>query len=317
MVRKQKKNTSVVVRQKRGRPTKSQRGQIGFAYSNEDLKHIEGLSDPFSDAARGCKIPDDNSSKSFTLQIRDIASISSDSNGRGALTVQANLANAFKGPSAASGANMSSTAIVTYASAVGVTDLTAINTAVEKYRIVSWGVRIYSQLAPTAQSGQFRVITTPESPGDGLVYNSSFFEEIKVYPTTEDSVHWISKPVGSEWKEYKATTAAMGWEYVTIVATGLPASTTDCFTIEVVYNLELQPNLGSISGALSTDAAKHKPHVLSAAGEVLKKHGGAMVREGASNFFANAARWAVNQISSRTLGFPMITQPSRPQIANY
>jgi hypothetical protein len=316
MVQNRKNNTSVSVRQKRGRPTRLQGANLGFAYSNEDLHHVEGLSDPFSDAAKGCKIPDDDSSKSFTLQIRDIAGISSDSNGRGAMTVRPNLTYAFMGPNAASAANMSATAIVTYDTPVAITDLSAVTAAADQYRIVSWGIRVYSQLAPTAQSGQFRIITTPELPANGFVYNSSFFEEIKVYPTTEDSVHWISKPLGNGWKEYKSLSSVMDWEYVTVVATGLPASTTDCFTIELVLNLEMQPNLGSISGAMSTDAAKHKPHVLAAAGEVLKKHGGAMVREGASNFFANAARWAVNQVSSRFLGFPMITQPRRLRIKN-
>lgn len=292
------------VRQKRGKPTQNQRGSLGYAYSQSDIDHVCALSDPFCPEARGAKIPDSDSSKSFAVQLRDVAGLVPDANGRAAMYIGPGLNSKIR-----SHATMNATQVSTWTGASSIADYTALSTAGEAYRIVSWGVRIYSQLAPTDQSGQFRVITTPEEPITPFLYNTSFFEEIKVYPTTEDSVHWTSKPIGTAHKEYIPMADAASWDWVVIIADGLPVTTASAFTVEIVFNLEVQPNFGSITGALSTPASPHKPHVLSAAGEVLSKHGGAMIRRGASNFFANAARAALNFVSTKLIGFPVASQP--------
>lgn len=312
MVNKKKNtSTSVNVRQRRGRPTKNQRGHLGFAHSKADLDHTVALSDPFSDQARGAKIPDEDSTKSFAVQIRDIAGIDSDANGRAAMVIRPGTASSVD-----TGNVITATEVTSWNGSVSLSDNTALAAAGNQYRIVSWGVRIYSQLAPTNQSGQFRVITMPEDHVSPFNYNTSFFEEIKVYPTTEDSVHWISKPIGVTWKEYVDVGNHCPWERVVIVAEGLPAIQPNCFTVEIVMNLEIQPQLGSITGAIANDAAEHKPHVMTAAGEVLKRHGGAMVRSGASKFFENAAKAALNFVSTRLIGMPLITQPRRPLLVD-
>jgi len=301
MAKKGKKTKSTVaVNYTKGNPTRDHRGFLGYAHSDSDIKHVCALSDPFCDSARGAKIPDDDTTKSFAVQVKDIQGLNSDANGRGAISVRP-----FTSSTWLTSNVMTATQVTSWNAAFGIADATAINTAADSFRIVSWGIRVYSQLAPTNQSGQFRVITTPETPGAPFLYNTSFFEETKVYPVTEQSVHWISKPIGVGWKEYIALANEASWERVTIVADGLPVSTSSALVVELVFNLELQPNLGSITGAIANEAAPHKPHVLAAAGEVLSKHGGAMVRQISSNFFANAARAALNLVSTRFLGMPI------------
>lgn len=304
------KTKTVKVKQRRTAPSKNQRGHLGFAYSDHDVNDTVGLSDPFSEEARGTKIPDDNSSKSFTVQVRAITSMASDASGLGALRIRPSLSETFK-----PGATFSGSSVDTWGGSVNVGDYLAVSSAADKFRIVSWGVRVYSQLAPTEQKGSVRYITTPETTSSAAFdYGTSFFEEKKIYPVSEDAVHWTSKPVGNVWKEYISMSEAHSWDYLTLVGTGMQASEADAITVEIVFNLECQPNLGSISGALSNEAAPHKPHVLAAAGEVLKNQGGAMVRTGASNFFRNAARMALNFIGQRFAGISAGSQllPSRP-----
>jgi hypothetical protein len=315
MAKKNRNKMSVNVRQKRGRPTNNQKGYVGFAHTRNDLQHVCGLSDPFCDHARGVKIPDEDSSKSFTVQIRDNAAIGSDANGRGAIRIAPSLQYTYKYGNVITAGEVTTWDAADY----GVTDYPALDAGVKSFRIVSWGVRIYSQLPPTNQSGSFRMITTPNSSSSAgaFTYDSSFFEEIKVFPTSEDTVHWVSKPIGVTWKEYDSvSTTGLPWDYLTIVADGLPANNPACLTVELVFNLECQPHISSITGALSNDAAEHKPHVLAAAGEVLKKHGGATLGRLASNILERTARVALNFVSRRILGFSAISNRPVPMIVD-
>jgi hypothetical protein len=314
MTKGKKKSQTVAVRQRRGRATKNQKSTISFgAHTASDVKHVCALADPFSDCAKGSKLPDDDNTPSIAMQIRDHTVISSDANGRGGCTIRANPSAAFTPAS-----TITTTQVSVWGSDEGLTDYTAIAAGSSKYRLVSWGVRIFSELAPTNQSGAFRVITTPTNvSGAAFTYSSSFFEEVKMFPTATDPVYWTSKTVGNQYREYIDLTSRADWEQVTIVAYGLPASTSNCFVVEVVYNFEIQPSLGQLTGSLATPAADHKPHVLQAAGQLIKKHVGATVERHAPGVLANLARGALNFVSNRTLGFPLLAPPRQTPLRTY
>jgi hypothetical protein len=304
--KKQPKSKKVVL--KRGAPTRNQRATVNYgAHTMEDVNHVCALADPFCPAAKGAKLPDSDNTPSIAMQIRDHGIINSDSNGRGALVVRPNPSAAFTTGNVITGTQVSS-----WNPDGQLSDYTAIAAGASKYRLVSWGVRIFSELAPTNQSGAFRVITTPtNNTGVAFTYASSFFEEVKMFPTATEPVYWTSKTVGNQYREYIDLTSRADWEQVSIIAYGLPASTANCFVVEVVYNFEIQPSLGQLTGSLATPAADHKPHVLQAAAHLVKKHAGAAVERHGPGILATLARGALNFVSNRTLGFPLLQAPRR------
>lgn len=289
-----------VVKYTQGVPTPRQRNYVSFATTANDLHHVKALTNPFSDFARGAKIPDDDSARSIALQIVDFNSIDvpSTTGGMFAVSVTPSLA-----ASLTKAATMSSTQVLTWGTALPLADSAALTAGLHKYRVVSWGVRIYCTLAPTARSGWMKVITLPERLETPFNFHSGFFEEVKAYPLAEETVHWISKPVGIGWKEYvdPSTTGYPPWENVIIVVGGLPTGAQNgAFCIETVLNIEGLPNIGSISGAAATPAADSKPHVLAAAARTLAKHGGSHMGTSfggiISNFAEAALRGVVNAV---------------------
>jgi hypothetical protein len=256
-----------------GRPTQNVRSSVGFASSQSDIKHVHAITNPFSDEARGSKIPDDDSSKSIPMTLWDIHTFSATGTNF-ACGIQPALRNNIY-----TALTIVSSTVTAWNPGQDITDYSALSSAIHQFRIVSWGVRVFSTLAPTDQSGYFRIITLPESNfGSALNYGSTFFEEVKAYPLSDTTVHWISKPIGTAWKEYKDVSATMDWDRVLVVANGLPSGASGAITVEVVYNIEVQPNIGSITGSLATPALEHKPHVLTAAANTLAKHAGSHIQ---------------------------------------
>jgi hypothetical protein len=262
-----------VIQYKTGKPTPRPRGSVGFATGQQDLAQVHSITNPFCDEARGAKVPDDDSTKSIPVSIWDVQSYPSIGTRFGVAIQPALLNNTYLA------LTMDGTKILTWQAGANITDYNALTAGIQAFRIVSWGVRVYSTLPPTQQSGYYRFITVPESAfATPFTYASSLFEEVKAYPLTDTTVHWISKPIGTTWKEYKAYNTTMDWERLVVVADGLPSSVAGAITVEVVFNIEAQPNLGSITGALSTQALPHKPHVLSAAAQTLAKHAGSHIQ---------------------------------------
>ena len=131
-----------------GKPTTSTRGYVGFAASESDHRQVHSITNPFSDDARGSKLPDADSSKSVAMSIVSQRNIASDANGKAALRVKPSLAGAFQPYTTITG-----TVITTFAATVAIPDNTTIAAQFSKYRLLSWGIKIYPVLAPTNQSG--------------------------------------------------------------------------------------------------------------------------------------------------------------------
>jgi hypothetical protein len=163
--------------------------------------------------------------------------------------------------------------ITAFAAPTALPDNTAIAAQFSKYRIVSFGVKVYSTLAPTAQSGYFSMITAPVFAANTNT-GSSFWEEVLNYPTTETGVQWVSKPVGNQYLDYVDIADDASWDHLVVFASGLPISTLNAVQVEIFLNLECQVALGTLASAIATPAAPHRPHILSAVGEVHQKYGG-------------------------------------------
>jgi len=258
-----------------GKPSSKTRGSLSYAASQSDVNQLHGLSNPFCPEARGSKLPDVDSTKSVAVSLVNRHTVSSDATGKLAVRFQPSLA-AHKSIAT----TITGDVITTFGAATATTDNAALASAFDDYRIVSWGVKVYTTLAPTSQSGFFTVITGP-SLGNGVNAASSFFEETKTYPLTETTTQWISKPVGNGFMDYSNITSACPWDEVVIYASGLPASAAGALQFEVYINLEAQVALGTITSAIATPAADHKPHLLTAMGHVANKLAGSKMAQDA------------------------------------
>jgi hypothetical protein len=279
-----------------------------------DHAHTIALCNPFSEEAVGAKIPDDDSTKSVAVTVKDTFPMNTDSNGRADCRFSPRV-----GGNVALHATVSGSAgVTTWGTGNTLTDLAAYQGAFDSYRIVGWGLKVTNLLPPTDRSGYFRVITCPEDPGAVTPYitNGGLHEDIKIFPASEDDIHWISKPVGSQYKLYNQWTGDVPvWDYCHVRYEGGPASKAAAILVQVVFHLECQIELGKVTATMATAAAPHKPHVLTAAANTLAKHGGAHAGSTfgglISRFAKSALQGAVNHFLPGFYG-----GPSYPSIMN-
>lgn len=300
------RNTTAV-NLRRGAPTQT---KGGFSFSQRDVDDIQSLSDPFCPSARGSKLPDTDTSKSVAVTTIQRLSLASDANGKLMANIRPSLQDASRTATTITGE-----VGTTWAACSQVADYSALDAAFSEYRIVSWGVKIFSVLAPLEQSGYFKMITIPFTSSstaaiDGINTGGSLFEEIRIFPTTDTTVQWISKPYGNEFKSYYGLTNSTDWDNLIIAAHAMPASKT-CFIAEIYYNIECQVTIGSVTAALATPAADYKPHVSAAVGRVVRHMAGTKtgqevqrnighwLKQGLMVAGQAAGRYALNAISTR------------------
>jgi len=302
-----------------GKPTRNKRAAIGFTSSASDIEHVHSLANPFAASARGSKLPDSDSAKSVAISL--VQRFTPDTNAAGTFgrIIKPSLAEAYVP------CTMTGSVVTTVGTPVAIPDYAAIAAAFSSVRIVSWGCKVYSTLAPTAQSGYFTMITNPSfiAGADG---ESAFYAETKSYPISEKSVQWISKPKGNDYLDYHATSStSLPWDTLFIYGAGLPVSTSDAMVVEVFFNLECQVALGSLSSAIATPAAEHRPHILAAVGETHKKSSGSNLGPALKASFVGWIKGALSrgaQMAQQAMGNYLTNMTGgamdfNPRIANY
>jgi hypothetical protein len=261
-----------------GKPSGGNKGSVGaVGLSNGAIRNASAISDPFSPNARGAKIPDSNSSRSVPITLRTRTALSTNASGNGSRLVTPGLADHVCAPSAIT---TTSTTIDIQTNATDISDFAAIAAACDSYRIVSWGIRVFSPLSPLDQHGEVTLITLPDDAvnyfGANVAFSGSLFEGVSRYPMANCDIHWVSKPKGNRWMDYTAVANSFpAYDSVLVVLTGAKATQTQALIIESFINIEAQPTLLSISSLVSTPAADHHPHALAAGNNVHNKHSGA------------------------------------------
>jgi hypothetical protein len=153
-------------------------------------------------------------------------------------------------------------------------DYTPITGSFDNYRIVSMGVRVYSSLAPTDQSGYCRIVTAPGELADGVNIDGSLWEAVQTYPVSELDAHVVCKPIGNDWKRYISIGGDQYYNQVAGIIKGAKPSTGAAFIVEIIMHCEMLVEVGSITGSLATPGLPGDTHVLSAASRVHAKHKG-------------------------------------------
>jgi hypothetical protein len=234
------------------------RGAVG-SYHKDIARNVHGIINPFSDDARGTKIPDENSSRSVAVTVKGIYDLTSSGT-----TYAAYFKPSLK--QVVTKANVITAGEVTsWGTPQGMTDTLALEAGFTSYRIVSWGLRVYTTSALLSQSGNYRFITLSENPTGGITaLNSSLYESVEDFPAPQGDVSWTSRPMGDEFKQYVPMASEQAWDGVLFYASGLPTDAPFA-RAEVVFNIEAQTKIGSVTGGVATPAAKHHPVKMTAA----------------------------------------------------
>jgi len=215
----------------------SQRGntRINKGPSNELITAVCSNLDPFCPHAEGAKLYDRDSSKTFAIQVKSYQGLNTDANGKGAMEVNASLNDSFTTASTITGDAV--TAWNAYSTADG---YSSIDATFNKYRIVSWGVRVYCSAKATESQGTLILATASDS---GISFNvaSSSYEEVMRFPLYGADVYWISKAQSYTATKFEAIATAVSndWNHLYIGLDNCQASS-NVLGIEIVYNLELQ-----------------------------------------------------------------------------
>lgn len=233
------------------------------------LPGVDALVNPWSDAAKGSKIPDDDATLSVPATVRSIFTIATNSHGEAlfALQAQPDRYPGYECTTVSSGNTTGSPTV----NALTNTDYAAWSAQFNEFRVVSWGVRVYSNLPATEAQGTLKFMTISEQSGyfpSNRDFSGTLFQEVENFPVYNSDVYWVSTPLGVGWKDYIPMQSVASWTSCVVHASGLPASKGSALVVEVVYNVEFSVDLNSIASRIATPAAVHNPMVLAAASKV-------------------------------------------------
>ena len=224
------------------------------------------LTDPFCPEAKGIRLPDSDTAPAVPYQSRTFGQFNTVGDGSQAISFKANLGASFR---TATGLDASSNLeVTTWGTWGAVSDHATIVNFAKQVRIVNWGVRIWSMAAPTDQGGSIRVITSAEEAVNGQTFSGGLFEEVETYPVYDTMVHWVSKPMGNEYKEYASPGHTADYNQLTVFIVGAAASS--AFGYEIVYNIEAVVAIDNTLAAVAVPGAEN-PRLIHAADHTNKK----------------------------------------------
>jgi hypothetical protein len=251
----------------------------------EYVDHVAGLVNPFADSAKGSKIHDENSGKTFPFQVRAITPILVNEHGAGYTEFYPSLHEYVSGigPTAT---NMSASGILGTSASFSledVPDYTSLTQVGMRYRIVSWGVRLISTTDALSAKGRVLIREMDSyqayasSPGQDVTVLTDNYANV---PHTHDmDFTIIPNHVSDKYKQFQAfatsyydmnsdTANDPPFRAVALTLTGFTAAGSgaqiEALQAEVVYNIEVLPLVATIGMRLATDPAPHHNPTLEA-----------------------------------------------------
>lgn len=289
------------------------------------LKLAHGHLNPFLSDQVGLKVPDSNSSESFTYRTVGRYMYAADGTNRyGGFTFAPSLQQEYANwttPSVVGGAwvNPYFSANGAYSNIIG---------ASSAIRIVSWGVRLFCTCSYDKCNGQVIIATKrgcsgaggapATAPTNAQVLDPNSFVHWEVVALKDLDHIWVSEKLSKEGAEayYDATSLGVStipdMQWTNLVVFFLPnvGETTippagAAIGFEVVKNLECLPNTGSISNGLATPAATHDPRVSQLVNMVQAKTPPVMRREAHGPTILSSLYDGVKALALDTIGWAM------------
>jgi hypothetical protein len=299
---------------------------------------------PFADSAKGGKIHDENASKTFPFQERIVVNLGVNSNGMGYGQIYPFLKEYYKHVDGTAAFLPSTTGTLSGSAtftSIDVPDYSSLNSDGVRYRIVSYGIRVISLV--NAMDAQGRIIIR-ELDADGATQNSGTLglsDNTVTIPHTHDmDLTIIPNHVGAEYKRFRdfsrtyTISLADGadeppFRAIGITCVGFDPSSSgtalkDALSLEVVYNLEILPKIGTIGMRLATDPAPHSNTVQEAVSNTraslpLVHHTPSVwskVKKFAKDALVTAGQFALGRITGGVSNY-LQNKNLMPQIANY
>lgn len=121
------------------------------------------LTNPFSEAALGCRVPDQFYAPTATLTLREVATLANDTSGNADCIFLPSVINPVFSTrnSITNGSTMTTPNGVAYTNGCIANDPASLYSKVTNHRVVSWGVRIRNTTAVTAAQGALTVALVP------------------------------------------------------------------------------------------------------------------------------------------------------------
>jgi hypothetical protein len=279
-------------------PTRNQRGSTSSIVSKALYNQVCALTNPFCPEAKGSRIPDDDSAPSLPVTLKGMWTFDTTTGGDFAIAIQPSIENTVKSATAISG-----NTITTWGDYGSFGDATTVTNNAAKYRIVSFGARVYSTLAPTNKSGWMKVMTSSSDTSNGFVFSGGFYDEVQALPVAVDDMHWISKPSGTTWKEYIDMDKTAAYTYLTVLGKGLPQGATSAVVVEVVMNIEALVDFKSLAAAASTPGIPHNPTAMQAASRTHAKHKGVHSGPSVMSTLGDMAKSAIGEVARMAIPY--------------
>jgi len=284
------KKGSTNVSLRTGAPTGKQRVMLG-SQNVARMGKLCALTNPFCDAAKGARIPDDDAAFSTAFQFRTTVHLTTIGT-QASITIAPNPGILYK-----QGATYSGNEITTFGSFAAASDYTTAAAQFSQYRIVSLGARFFNTTSPLNQSGTYRAVTTSANSSNGIVVDGGMWNSVANATVTDLDLHWISKPVGVGWKEYRVMNDTADYDFLTVIFNGLPNAATvgSAVACEIILNVEVIAAQNTVVSALTTPGEAHDQTVISAASRVHSSHGG--VHSSSPSLFQKLAGFATRALT--------------------
>jgi hypothetical protein len=240
---------------------------------------------PFDDAAKDVKIPDSNTANTFTYQVRERRTLSVNTAGAAYAEIYPSLNSIYN--ATVGNSNINPAADGTLAADQGnwenITNYTNVIAAIDRYRVVSFGVRITN--AQPALSAQGQVIlreidqrmslNSVSGTAPGVFGYTTVTEVVPVFtgmdyvslPSHYGEAQYEFVPADTAWTTLDADIASQpGFKALSISVAGGPTGTAQnpVLFVEIVMNVECIPVTNSLQARLATRPADHNIHHLQA-----------------------------------------------------
>jgi len=243
------------------------------------IAHVAASVNPFDPSSSGKKIHDANAAQTFTFQARSNFQMVTNANGMAYSEYYPSIKEATTGIDSTTAAFIPVTGIVGGGvghTNVDATDYTNLTGQVNKYRIVSWGIKITALESAFAVKGRVLIRSLPQtckiSGQNVLGYSDDNHTaalgkdlDLIVIPSHNGESYYQFLEPDSTWNNIDATDDAIipSFRAVGVTVSGATVSTT-VLSIEHVVNIEVIPKLATIGARLSTPAAPQNLHALQA-----------------------------------------------------
>jgi hypothetical protein len=243
---------------------------IGRTIARSNILHdyIHAHVDPFSPGAQHVKLHDGNNSRTIAYQSRSLFNIPADAGGESALSIMPVFNQFIRHVDTANDAHLVNGQISGGAAIVSINtdDYSLVSTALDRYRVVSWGIRIYTIGAALNLAGQIRVnfgdeFTTVTNAQVNVFEEESYLipvqpgMDVTIVPPNVGEANEIFLPVTTNGSTIQADPAlTYSHRVVNLYLSGITSSE---IALEVVMNVEATPAFTSITRRMTTPAAPH------------------------------------------------------------